>query len=225
MRAFKLRTEACKVVVERAVDLRPPASPVVGQIRKKRRSGKSNWPRNATERAAWMARRAERAARRQELGHRERGSCHVDAPRATGGDDEAPYVPTSAERISFGHLAEAIASRLGVASSRVSALSLQVSMSDPNSPVDDRFQSHWWRRRRHSHAAHVCVALEDGTPAPLVRTALGAGSGASANSIGTGTAPEPLALGEAFVMHPAELLEATGDGDLVPCVVASVAIA
>ena len=64
IRALDVETDACKVVVERSVDLSPPPSTTHGLVRKKRRSGRSNWPKNAAERAAWMARRAARDARR-----------------------------------------------------------------------------------------------------------------------------------------------------------------
>ena len=55
---------------QRAVNLSPPSTALTGGplAKKKRPSGRSNWPKTKADRDAWMARRAARAARGEPVG-------------------------------------------------------------------------------------------------------------------------------------------------------------
>ena len=184
-RALKVKTEALKVVVSRAVDLTPRAPSLrTGGVLKKRRSGRSNWPKNAAERAAWMQRRALRDARRAGS-HAEPtaagGSAGTGAPAtAVGGGEDAPYRPTSQSELeAFAELVEAVAAEIGVEPHRVVSLAVRASMSSAATPLDPRLERMWWRRHRADEPSQVQVALVPHTPALRVRAALGDTSGRS----------------------------------------------
>jgi hypothetical protein len=107
-RLVATETEQVKIVVHRTVDLSQRASGVgnAGVIKKKRPSGRSNWPKTKADRDAWMARRAESAARGEPVGRAAKTAAALQTVKASaaappvgttssGADDVAPYVPSS----------------------------------------------------------------------------------------------------------------------------------
>lgn len=214
VQAVDMGTEACRVVAVRAVELTPPVSPC-GTIKKKRRSGRSNWPKTKAEREAWMARRA---ARQQQPGHVCGAGAGPGGGVNAGGADGGPYRPASAsERSAFGQVANAVASCLGVPVSRISAPTLRVSMSTPSG--SRRLDRQWWRQHRHAEPAQLCIALAPSTPAPRIRLGFGEAS-SNSDSISV----EPLAAGQMLcIEHHSEPWVSPGVGDFVLTISASVA--
>ena len=228
---------------QRAVNLSPPSTALTGGplAKKKRPSGRSNWPKTKADRDAWMARRAARAARgepvgraalvaarRQNANSPSKGSqpgaadsstvqaCRraVPSPTELASEDVAAYVPSSPEEhAAFRALLSSVAHAAGVEEGQVVAPTCQVSMS-----ADPRADSQAWSRRLRSGMrarAHAFVAVQAQTPARRVRVR----SALEETGVG-GTPPAPLSAGEALYVpvvsgSSAGVWTCPGEGDFV----------
>ena len=210
---------------QRAVNLSPPSTALTGGplAKKKRPSGRSNWPKTKADRDAWMARRAARAARGEPVGRAAlvaaRRQAEVQAtaravppPTELASEDVAAYVPSSPEEhAAFRALLSSVAHAAGVEEGQVVAPTCQVSMS-----ADPRADSQAWSRRLRSGRrarAHAFVAVQAQTPARRVRSAL------EETGVG-GTPPAPLSAGEALYVpvvsgSSAGVWTCPGEGDFV----------
>jgi hypothetical protein len=228
-RLVATETEQVKIVVHRTVDLSQRASGVgnAGVIKKKRPSGRSNWPKTKGDRDAWMTRRAARAARGEPVGRaalvaaRRQAEAQA-AARATlprtglASEDVAAYVPASPEEhAAFCALLSSVAHAAGVEEGQVVAPTCQVSMS-----ADPRADSQAWSRRLRSGGrarAHAFVAVQAQTPARRVRVR----SALEETSVAVGgTPPAPLSAGEALYVpvvsgSSAGVWTSPGEGDFV----------
>ena len=214
---------------QRAVNLSPPSTALTsGPLAKKKRpSGRSNWPKTKADRDAWMARRAARAARGEPVGRaalvaaRRQAEAQAAAsatlpPTGLSSEDVAAYVPASPEEhAAFCALLSSVAHAAGVEEGQVVAPTCQVSMS-----ADPRADSQEWSRRLRSGGrarAHAFVAVQAQTPARRVRVR----SALEETSVAVGgTPPAPLSAGEALYVpvvsgSSAGVWTSPGEGDFV----------